>query len=133
VVDRETGSRQSTAQDRQKIDQEGGRVGYEGGRPSPGDAFRPAGGGCLEQGGVDAAVISGHRQGQPTLQLAQGEHGHAVGIVGAPLSGIGKGGPGQLVHPLHRGADDALDDAAEMGSARRTIGQRDAVLLAAAA
>src|SRR6476469_4884486 len=46
------------------------------------------------------AVIRGHRQGQPSGELVECQGCLPVGVVAAPLGGVGERGARQLVDPL---------------------------------
>jgi len=77
-------------------------------------------------------VVLDHGDGEPALQLLQGQAGGLVAVVAAPLADIGEGRAGQAVYQAHQCADHPLDHAAELRLAWRAPVNGDAMLLATA-
>jgi hypothetical protein len=70
------------------------------------------------------AVVAGHRQHQPGVQLGHRQYRAAVAVVGAALSDVRERRTGHLVVDQANRADHLLHDPAEMRQARRPVRQR---------
>jgi hypothetical protein len=114
VVDHEPRAGQSPADHRQEVDEERRLAGHRRRRTGFGELVRPDAGRGATEGVVHLAVVAGHGECQPALQLGHGQHGLPVAVVGSALGGVGERRSGQLVHQRHHRADQPLDDPAEM-------------------
>ncbi|MNF99036.1 hypothetical protein D3C84_819210 [compost metagenome] len=91
MVDDEAGAGQRATDDRQEINQKRGGPRDHRRHTDSRHGLGPARGRWLKQAVVHRAVIDAHGQGEPALQLAQGQGGHLFGVVLAALAGIGEG------------------------------------------
>ena len=133
VVDDESRPSQGAPHNRKEVNQERRRVRRHRRQFGDCNSFGPSAGRRLSQSAVNGAVISGHGEGQPFLQLAKGQHRHPVRVVPAAFGRIGERGPGKFVDLLHCDADNPFHDPAIVWPARRPIAQADTVLLASSA